>query len=67
LTYIQRGLADIWKKNILENLESEDLKFPSVEDFLVELKKEFGGGDNKSAEVAELKKLEQESRMMKFI
>jgi len=49
----------------LENLESEDLKFLSVEDFLVELKIEFGGGYNKSAEVAELKKLEQESRIMK--
>ena len=50
------------------NLESEDLKFLSVEDFLVELKIEFGGGYNKLAEVAELKKLEQESRMMeKFI
>lgn len=44
------------------------LKVLSVEDFLVELKREFGGGYNKLAEVAELKKLEQESRMMeKFI
>jgi len=52
----------------LENLESEDLKFLSVEDFLVELKREFGGGYNKSAKVAELKKLEQESRIIeKFI
>jgi len=68
LTYIQRGLTDIWKKNILENLESENLKFLSVEDFLVELKRKFGEGYNKSAKVAELKKLEQESRMMeKFI
>ena len=57
-------MVDIEKENILENLESEELKFLSVGDFLVELKREFREGDNKSAKVAKLKKLEQESRII---
>jgi len=32
--------------------------------FLVDLKKEFGGGDDETIKVAELKKVEQESRAM---
>jgi len=50
--------VNIWKKNILEDLETEELEFPSVGDFLAELKKEFSGGNDKSAKVVELKKVE---------
>ena len=31
-------------------------------EFLVDLKKEFGGGDDKTIKMAELKKIEQENR-----
>lgn len=48
LSYIQRGLTNIWKKNILE-----DLEFAIVEDFLTKLKKEFDGGNNETMKVAE--------------
>ena len=47
LSYIQEGLADIWKENILEDLEAEEMEFESVGEFLVVLKKEFGGGDER--------------------
>jgi len=40
----------------LEDLNIEEIQFGSVEDFLAELKREFGEGNNKSAKVAELKK-----------
>jgi len=33
-----------------------------VGEFLVDLKKEFGGGDDKTIKMAELKKIEQENR-----
>ena len=56
-------MADIWK-NILKDLETGELEFPLVEDFLAELIKEFSKGNNKLAEV-ELKKIKQESKMMK--
>jgi len=37
-------LADIWKENVLEDLEAEEVEYKSAEDFLAEIKKEFGGG-----------------------
>ena len=49
---------------MLEDMNTEEIKFGSVEDFLTELKREFEEGNNKSAKVAELKKIEQESRMI---
>jgi len=61
LIYIERKLVDIWKKDIFKNLE---LKFPIVEDFLTELKKEFGSRGNKLMKVAELKKIEQRFRII---
>ena len=36
-----------------------------MEKFLATIKREFGGGDKESVKVAELKRLEQEGRMMK--
>jgi len=44
------------------------LEYTAVREFLVDLKKKFGKGDNKKMKVAELKKVEQESRTMeKFV
>ena len=37
----------------------------TVEKFLSDLKNKFSGGDNKIMKVEELKKVEQESKMMK--
>jgi len=62
LSYMQGGAADIWKKNVLEELEVEELEFETIGKFLVEIKKEFGGGEEKSVKVMELRKLEQEGR-----
>ena len=36
-----------------------------VGEFLTDIRKEFGGGDKKSVKVAELKRVEQGSRMVK--
>ena len=38
LLYVQGGLTDVWKKNILEDLEGELLKYETVEKFLADLK-----------------------------
>ena len=58
LSYIQGGLADMWKENVLEELEAEKLEFETVGKFLVEIKKEFGGGDKELVKIAELKRIE---------
>jgi len=49
----------------LEGLKSEEIELEFIKEFLLELKKEFGEGDEKSVKVAELKKVEQEKRIMK--
>jgi len=45
-------VAKVLKENIIEDLKTEILEFETVEEFLEEIKKEFGG------EYEELKKLE---------
>ena len=50
-------MADVWKENILEDLEGELLEYELVGEFLVNIKREFRGGDEKLIKVAELKML----------
>jgi len=64
LTYVQGGSADVWKENIMEELESGEVEYESVEEFLTTLKKEFGGGEEESVKAAELRKLEQGGKTM---
>ena len=64
LFYMQGESTDVWKENILENLEAEGIEFESVGEFLVETKKEFGKEDEESVKVTELKRMEQEGRLM---
>ena len=64
LSYVQGGAADTWKENVLEELEAGELEFETVGEFLAEVKKEFGGGEEESVKAAELRKLEQGGRMM---
>jgi len=49
----------------LKDLEVGNLEYKTVEEFLVYLRKEFGGKDNKTIKVAELKRLKQGSKTMK--
>jgi len=41
LSYIQGGLADIWKENVLEELEIGEIEFENVGEFLAEIRREF--------------------------
>ena len=49
----------MWKENVLKELEVGELEFETVEEFLAEIKKEFGGGKEELVKAAELRKLEQ--------
>jgi len=64
LSYMQGRSADVWKENVLEELEEGELEYKSVGDFLAAIKKEFGGGEKESVKVAELKRLEQGGKTM---
>ena len=45
LSYVQGGAANVWKENVLEELEAGELEFETVGEFLAEIKKEFSGGE----------------------
>ena len=51
----------IWKENILEDLEGGSLEYETIGEFL---RKKFGGGDEETIKVAELKRLEQRGKTM---
>ena len=61
---MQGGSADVWKENVMEELESGEVEYESVEEFLTSLKKEFGGGEEESVKAVELRKLEQREKTM---
>jgi len=64
LSYVQGGSADVWKENVMEELETGKVEYESVEEFLTSLRKEFGGGEEESVKAAELRKLEQGGKLM---
>ena len=64
LSYVQGGSADVWKENLMEELESGEMEYESIEEFFTSLKKEFGGEEEELVKAAELRKLEQEGRTM---
>ena len=57
--YVQERSADVQKENTLENLEVGLLEYEMTGEFLAEIKKKFGEGDEEIVKVAELKRLEQ--------
>jgi len=59
LLYVQGGAADVWKENVIEELEAGKLESKLVEGFLINLKKKFGRGEEESVKAAELRKLKQ--------
>ena len=64
LTYMQGGSVDVWKENIMDELESGEMEYETVKDFLTSLRKEFGRGEEESVKAAELRKLEQGGKTM---
>ena len=49
---------------MLEDLEAGEIEYKSAGEFLVGLKKEFGGGDKETVKMVELRRLEQGERTM---
>ena len=64
LSHVQGGSADVWKENVMEELKIGEIKYETVKEFLISLRKEFGGGKEEVVKAAELRKLEQGGRMM---
>ena len=49
----------------MEDLEGGQLEYETAGEFLADIKKEFGGGDEEIVKVAELKRLEQGEKTIK--
>ena len=64
LSYMQGESADVWKENILENLQEGLLEYENIEEFLADIRKGFGGGDKESVKVTELRRIEQRGKTM---
>ena len=58
------GSADVWKENVIEESELEEIKYETAEEFLISLKKEFGGEEDDVVKAAELRKIEQGGKTM---
>ena len=68
LLFVQERSADMWKENVLKNLKLREVEFRLAEEFLLELKKEFEGGDKELVKIKELRRIEQRERTMeKFV
>jgi len=64
LTYVQGGSADVWKENVMEELESGEVEYETVEEFLTSLRKEFGREEEELVKAAELRRMEQGGKTM---
>ena len=64
LSHVQGGSADIWKENVMEELEAGEVEYETAEEFLISLKKEFGEEEEEAVKAVELRKLEQGGRTM---
>ena len=64
LSYVQGGLVDVWKENVMKELEAGEVEYESVEEFLTILKKEFREGEEEVVKAAELRRVEQGGKTM---
>ena len=64
MSYVQGRSADVWKENVMEEIEAGEVEYESAEEFLVCLKKEFGGGEEEVVKAAELRRVEQGGKTM---
>ena len=61
---MQGDSADVWKENVLEDLEVEVLEYKTAGEFLVDLRKEFGKGKEEIVKAVELRRLEQGGKII---
>jgi len=62
LSYVQGGVAEIWKDNVLDEITKGTLAVNTVEELFTKIRQEFGEFDEESRKVDKLRVLEQGSR-----
>jgi len=64
LSYVQGGVAKIWKNNILDEITKGTSAVQTVEELFMKIRQEFGEFDKESWKMDELRVLEQGGRMV---
>ena len=59
LTYVQGGVAEVWKENVLEERRQGVSAVETVEELFTKMQEEFGEFDEESRKVDKLRMLEQ--------
>jgi len=62
LSYIQRGVAEVWKNNILEEIEKGMSEVETMKELFEKMREEFREFDKESRKVDKLRLLVQGSR-----
>ena len=57
LIYVQEVVADVWKENVIDDLEARVLEFKIIREIFEKIKKKFKEKDKKLKKIVELKKL----------
>ena len=55
---------DVWKENVMEEMEAGEVEYELAEEFLAGLKKEFRGEEEEAVKVVELRRVEQGGKTM---
>ena len=59
LSYVQEGVAEIWKDNVLDKISKRTSTINTEEELFTKIQQEFGEFDEESRKVNELRLLEQ--------
>ena len=62
LSYVQGGVAEVWKDNILDEIEKGTSEVETMEELFEKIRKEFGEFDEESRKADELRLLVQGPR-----
>ena len=58
LSYVQRGVAKVWKDNVLDEISKGTSMVQTAEELFTKIQQEFGKCDEESQKVDELRLLE---------
>ena len=62
LSYVQEGIAEAWKDNLLDELAKGELEVESVEQLFAKIRNDFGETSEKERKIEQLRTIEQRGR-----
>ena len=62
LSYVQRGIAEAWKDNLLDELAKRESEVESVEQLFTKIRNDFGKTSEEERKIEQLRTIEQGGR-----